>query len=106
MYLLKSNLIGFITFILIIVELTIGFGTLALVNVPRAERVGNIGINLQLGEDLFEVKLINGLLVSKRIEQATMNTTVTCDNLQFFQLIANSDTKTNIETSQIEINSR
>ena len=36
MYLIKSSLIGFITLILIIIELTIGFGTLAIVNVPRA----------------------------------------------------------------------
>jgi 1-acyl-sn-glycerol-3-phosphate acyltransferase len=36
MYLIKSSLVGFITLILIIIELTIGFGTLALVNVPRA----------------------------------------------------------------------
>ncbi len=36
MYLIKSSLVGFITLILIIIELTIGFGTLAIVNVPRA----------------------------------------------------------------------
>ncbi|MBL6818151.1 MAG: 1-acyl-sn-glycerol-3-phosphate acyltransferase [SAR86 cluster bacterium] len=36
MYLIKSSLIGFITLIFIIIELTIGFGTLAIVNVPRA----------------------------------------------------------------------
>lgn len=35
MYLIKSSLVGFITLILIIIELTIGFGTLAIVNVPR-----------------------------------------------------------------------
>ena len=33
---IKSSLIGLITFILIIIELTIGFGTLAIVNIPRA----------------------------------------------------------------------
>ena len=36
MDIIKSSLIGLITFILIIVELTIGFGTLAIVNIPRA----------------------------------------------------------------------
>jgi len=36
MYLIKSSLVGFITLILIIIELTIGFGALAIVNVPRA----------------------------------------------------------------------
>ena len=36
MYLIKSSLVGFITLILIIIELTIGFGTLAIVNAPRA----------------------------------------------------------------------
>ena len=35
MHLIKSSLVGFITLILIIIELTIGFGTLAIVNVPR-----------------------------------------------------------------------
>ena len=33
---IKSNIIGFFTFILIFVELIIGFGTLTLVNIPRA----------------------------------------------------------------------
>jgi len=33
---IKSNIIGFFTFILIVVELIIGFGTLTLVNIPRA----------------------------------------------------------------------
>ena len=33
---IKSSLIGLITFILIVIELTIGFGTLAIVNIPRA----------------------------------------------------------------------
>ena len=33
---IKSSLIGLVTFILIIIELTIGFGTLAIVNIPRA----------------------------------------------------------------------
>lgn len=33
---IKSNLIGLITFTLIILELIIGFGTLAVVNIPRA----------------------------------------------------------------------
>ncbi len=36
MYYIKSNIIGFFTFILIIVELIIGFGTLTIVNIPRA----------------------------------------------------------------------
>jgi 1-acyl-sn-glycerol-3-phosphate acyltransferase len=36
MYYIKSNIIGFSTFILIIVELIIGFGTLTIVNIPRA----------------------------------------------------------------------
>ena len=36
MYSIKSNIIGFFTFILIIVELIIGFGTLTIVNIPRA----------------------------------------------------------------------
>lgn len=36
MYCIKSNIIGFFTFILIIVELIIGFGTLTIVNIPRA----------------------------------------------------------------------
>lgn len=36
MHLIKSSLVGFITLILIIIELTIGFGTLAIVNIPRA----------------------------------------------------------------------
>ena len=36
MHHIKSNLVGFITFVLIIVELTIGFGILAIANVPRA----------------------------------------------------------------------
>jgi len=36
MYYIKSNLVGFFTFILIIVELTVGFSTLAIVNIPRA----------------------------------------------------------------------
>ncbi len=35
MYYIKSNLVGFFTFILIVVELTIGFGTLTIVNIPR-----------------------------------------------------------------------
>ena len=33
---IKSNIIGFFTFILIVVELIIGFGTLTIVNIPRA----------------------------------------------------------------------
>ena len=33
---IKSSLIGLVTFILIIIELTIGFGILAIVNIPRA----------------------------------------------------------------------
>ena len=33
---MKSNIIGFFTFILIIVELIVGFGTLTIVNIPRA----------------------------------------------------------------------
>ena len=33
---IKSSLIGLVTFILITIELTIGFGTLAIVNIPRA----------------------------------------------------------------------
>ena len=33
---IKSSLIGLVTFILIVIELTIGFGTLAIVNIPRA----------------------------------------------------------------------
>ena len=36
MYHIKSNIIGFFTFILIVVELIIGFGTLTIVNIPRA----------------------------------------------------------------------
>jgi 1-acyl-sn-glycerol-3-phosphate acyltransferase len=36
MYHIKSNIIGFFTFILIIVELIVGFGTLTIVNIPRA----------------------------------------------------------------------
>ena len=36
MYYIKSNIIGFFTFILIVVELVIGFGTLTIVNIPRA----------------------------------------------------------------------
>ena len=36
MYHIKSTLIGFFTFILIVTELTIGFGTLAIINIPRA----------------------------------------------------------------------
>jgi 1-acyl-sn-glycerol-3-phosphate acyltransferase len=36
MYYIKSNIIGFFTFILIVVELIIGFGTLTIVNIPRA----------------------------------------------------------------------
>ena len=36
MNIIKSNLIGLITFILILVELIIGFGILAIVNIPRA----------------------------------------------------------------------
>ena len=35
MNIIKSSLIGFITFILIIVNLTIGFGILTIVNIPR-----------------------------------------------------------------------
>ena len=35
MNVIKSSLIGFITFILIIINLTIGFGILAIVNIPR-----------------------------------------------------------------------
>ena len=35
MNVIKSSLIGFITFILIIINLTIGFGILAVVNIPR-----------------------------------------------------------------------
>ena len=36
MYYIKSNIIGFFTFILIVVELIIGFGTLTIVNIPIA----------------------------------------------------------------------
>src|SRR6056300_24325 len=36
MYYIKSNIIGFFTFILIVIELIIGFGTLTIVNIPRA----------------------------------------------------------------------
>ena len=36
MYYIKSNIIGFFTFILIVVELIIGFGTLTIINIPRA----------------------------------------------------------------------
>ena len=36
MKVIKSNLVGLITFILILVELIIGFGTLAIINIPRA----------------------------------------------------------------------
>jgi 1-acyl-sn-glycerol-3-phosphate acyltransferase len=36
MNVIKTNLIGLITFLLIVLELIIGFGTLALVNAPRA----------------------------------------------------------------------
>jgi len=36
MYYIKSNITGFFTFILIVVELIIGFGTLTIVNIPRA----------------------------------------------------------------------
>ena len=36
MKVIKSNLIGLITFFLILVELIIGFGTLAIINIPRA----------------------------------------------------------------------
>ena len=36
MKVIKSNLIGLITFLLILVELIIGFGTLAIINIPRA----------------------------------------------------------------------
>ena len=36
MMIIKSNLVGLITFLLILVELVIGFGTLAIINIPRA----------------------------------------------------------------------
>jgi len=36
MYYIKSSIIGFFTFILIVIELIIGFGTLTIVNIPRA----------------------------------------------------------------------
>ena len=36
MKVIKSNLVGLITFFLILVELIIGFGTLAIINIPRA----------------------------------------------------------------------
>ena len=36
MRVVKSNLVGLITFLLILVELIIGFGTLAIINIPRA----------------------------------------------------------------------
>ena len=36
MRVIKSNLVGLITFLLILVELIIGFGTLAMINIPRA----------------------------------------------------------------------
>ena len=36
MILIKSSLIGLITFLLILIELIIGFGTLAIINIPRA----------------------------------------------------------------------
>jgi len=36
MKVIKSNLVGLITFLLILVELIIGFGTLAIINIPRA----------------------------------------------------------------------
>ena len=36
MMVIKSNLVGLITFLLIFVELIIGFGTLAIINIPRA----------------------------------------------------------------------
>ena len=36
MNVIKSNLVGLITFLLILVELIIGFGTLAIINIPRA----------------------------------------------------------------------
>ena len=36
MRVIKSNLVGLITFLLILVELIIGFGTLAIINIPRA----------------------------------------------------------------------
>ena len=36
MKVIKSNLVGLISFLLILVELIIGFGTLAIINIPRA----------------------------------------------------------------------
>ena len=36
MKVIKSSLVGLITFLLILVELIIGFGTLAIINIPRA----------------------------------------------------------------------
>ena len=36
MKVIKSNFVGLITFLLILVELIIGFGTLAIINIPRA----------------------------------------------------------------------
>lgn len=36
MKVIKSNLVGLITFLLILIELIIGFGTLAIINIPRA----------------------------------------------------------------------
>ena len=36
MRVIKSNLVGLITFLLILVELILGFGTLAIINIPRA----------------------------------------------------------------------
>ena len=36
MNIIKSSFIGFVTFVLILINLIIGFGTLAILNIPRA----------------------------------------------------------------------
>ena len=72
---IKSSIIGLITFILIILELIIGFGTLAIVNIPRAIiplksfKIFLARFSNQIGDiTVYGLKLIMLLMHGNRIQ--------------------------------------
>ena len=72
---IKSSIIGLITFILIILELIVGFGTLAIVNIPRAIiplksfKIFLARFSNQIGDiTVYGLKLIMLLMHGNRIQ--------------------------------------
>ena len=72
---IKSSIIGLITFILIILELIVGFGTLAIVNIPRAFiplksfKIFLARFSNQIGDiTVYGLKLIMLLMHGNRIQ--------------------------------------